>query len=175
MRPNQVIFPLILITLLADFIQDAVGQKFSDHLHLGPFFLNIGLLSSLPFFKDTSLLPPECVRGNDAKTRKCGRKGGILERIKKQPYSLFHLSYVVMSNAYGTKWMSCGPALSGSRTTGNLALSALQRGWLAAADPDSATELEGFTLVRMDRNQNSQRWRCVCVSIISAVILLTLQ
>lgn len=48
--------------------------------------------------------------------------------------------------------------------------------WLT--DPDSTADLEGFSLVRMDRNQNSGKSMgggvCVCVLIISTVTLLTL-
>ncbi|CAM4578856.1 unnamed protein product [Leuciscus chuanchicus] len=162
MRPYQVIF-LLILTLLADLIQHVVGHNIKTYTgqtaqitYTRDFLLNIGLSSTRLCFKDTSLLPPECVRGNNAKTRKRGRKGGIRERIKRQPYRQ-SLPTVMLGNVQSLRnkvdeLRACTQYLSDYR---NSCLICLTESWLTGADPDSAADLEGFTLVRMDRNQNS--------------------
>lgn len=127
MWPNQVILILllILITFLADLIQYVASHNLKTYTSQ-TFLLNTGLLSTRPCFKDTSLLPPECVRGNNAKARKRGRKGGIRERIKRQPYRQC-LQYIMLGNVQSLRNKVDGPALSIFRTTGNCASSASQK------------------------------------------------
>lgn len=62
-----------------------------------------------------------------------------------------------------SRW-ACNQYLSDYR---QLCLICLTESWFTEADPDSAADLEGFTLVRMDRNQNSRKSKGggVCVYI----------
>ena len=88
MKLNTAILLVILITFLTNHATQAVGYKYLEAQITYTRDFLLSLKSPAPRFhpNDTSLLPPECVRGNNPKVRKRGRKGGIRERVKRQPY-----------------------------------------------------------------------------------------
>lgn len=186
MWPNQVILILllILITFLADLIQYVASHNLKTYTgqtaritYTQDFLLNTGLLSTRPCFKDTSLLPPECVRGNNAKARKRGRKGGIRKRIKRQPYRQC-LPSTMFGNVQSLRNKVDGPAISIFRTTGNCASSAsqkvgLRRRILTLQLTWRASRWWGWTATKTPEKARVEV--CVYILIISIVTLLTLQ
>ncbi|KAK0143181.1 hypothetical protein N1851_018704 [Merluccius polli] len=167
MKSKSVVLLLILITFLLDLVRYAVGHNLNIHegratriTYTRDFLLNLRSSPTRPHVNDTSLLPPDCVKSENSKARKRGRKGGIRERIKRQPYRQ-PLPSVMLGNVQSLRnkvdeLRACSQYLSDYRQS---CLICLTESWLTEADPDSSIDLEGFTLVRMDRNQNSGKKR----------------
>lgn len=163
MRPAPVILLLILVIFLAEYAEHAVG--FSTNTNSGPesrlsytrdVLINLRPSATRVRYNDTTLLPQECVKDNTIKARKRGRKGGLRERIKRQPYRQ-PLPSIMLGNVQSIRnkadeLRACTQYLSDYRQS---CLICLTETWLTETDPDSSVDLEGYTLVRMDRNLNS--------------------
>lgn len=171
MKLDSVVLLLVLITFLVDLARYAAGHNsnFKDGqnriTYTRDFLLNLRPSPALSSSDDTSLLSLDGVKKN-FKARKRGRKGGLRQRIKRKPYRQ-PLPSIMLGNVRSLRnkvdeLRASSQHLSDYR---NSCLVCLTESWLTGADPDSSVEMEGFTLVRMDRNQNSGKTRGggVCV------------
>lgn len=95
-------------------------------------------------------IPDVC--SNTPRPRKRGKKGGIRQRLK-QAKPRIPLPAIMQGNVQSVRnktdeLRACTRYLSEYR---NASLICLTETWLTEHDPDSLTEIEGFTLIRNDR------------------------
>lgn len=155
---------MVLATVLATGLSESVQLKI---IYSREALLNIReAVPSLP--RDELIgLPTPSSPGNKPR-RKRGRKGGVRARLKRRPFRP-PLPTIMFGNVQSIRnktdeLRACVQHLADYRQS---CLICLSETWLTESDPDSSVELEGFTLLRADRDSNSGKTKGggVCVFI----------
>ncbi len=168
-------FSCVLFVILLLYVLDVVSITVYDRhtlLNLGSFiaqrkpdfeFLNAGAL-----FTDTASEPFVCAtRSRPRKRRrKRGKRAGVLVRLRRRPLRP-PLPTILLANVQSldNKLCELRARISYQRETRDCCIICLAETWMSAVVPDSAIELTGFSVHRLDRTKEligKSKGRGVC-------------